>query len=288
MIRGGLPCLLLLAACGVEPAAGSAARAQPIVGGVDDADDPAVVSVTVGGFPACTGTLVSSTAVLTAGHCANVLGAQATTEVRFGSVAASSTRRVVVAEQRTHPQYIAEGKPYDFAMLRLTRPVTDVTPVPLGTQALSDADVGAPIRHVGFGVSDEAAGSGRGTKRQVTFPITRVEPLVVWSVGQGAQTCSGDSGGPGLLARGGEEQVVAVVSDGPDCSDAGWDGRVDAVADWICATAVEWAPDAGLAPARPKTGCASGPGSPELLGVLSALGLARRRGRKVRQPAAGC
>jgi len=266
-----LAVVLLLAACGEAPVW---SRTDAIVGGVDDADDPAVVSVTVAGFPACSGTLVSPTAVLTAGHCANLLGSLASTEVRFGRDAVKSTKRVVVGEQRTHPGYTAEGAPWDFAMLQLTKPVTDVAPLPLGTQALTDGDVGAPIRHVGYGISDERARTGGGFKRQVTFPITRVEPLVVWSVGPGEQTCDGDSGGPGLLSRSGQEQLIAVVSNGPDCADAGWDGRVDVVADWVNSTASEWARDAGPASHPPKTGCSTGlPGfeAMSLLVVIAAL-----------------
>ena len=87
--------------------------------------------------------------------------------------------------------------------------------------------MGAPIRHVGFGINEEAAGTGLGTKRQATYPITEVDPLIVSSNGPGQQTCIGDSGGPGFLTRSGVEQVAAVVSDGPNCHDAGWDGRVD-------------------------------------------------------------
>lgn len=268
---------MALAACGA-PAQPTSRALQPIVGGADDPGDPEVVALLVDGWPACSGTLVSPTAVLTAGHCANLIGTSDKYAVAFGSDASQPTRRVQVVEQVTHPQYTAMGAPYDFAMLRLAQPVTDVAPAVLGTAPLSQADVGAPIRHVGFGVSDEAAGTGRGIKRTVTYAITEVDPDVVWSGGSG-QTCEGDSGGPGFLGRDGGEQLVGVVSDGPNCHDAGWDGRADLVADWVGQTAAAWAPpDAGAPDAGPPReaspnkggGCASADGA-ALLALLAAL-----------------
>lgn len=257
-----------------------------IVGGTDDPGDPAVVAFLQGGYPACSGALVSPNAVLTAGHCANGIGPSGSYEVAFGQDANRATRRVTVAEQALHPRYTAMGAPYDFALLRLAEPVTGIDPIPLGTAPLTAADVGAPIRHVGFGVSDEAAGTGRGTKRTATFPITQVDPLIVWSVGPGAQTCLGDSGGPGLRSRGGGEELVGVVSDGPNCHDAGWDGRVDIAVDWIDATLAAWTPDAGpaaspmppTAPLSRSGGCSSGEG----LGMLGLGVLLTRRTRRSR------
>src|SRR5205809_262849 len=77
---------------------------------------------------------------------------------------------------------------------------------------LDGSVVGRDIRHVGFGVADEATGDGRGSKRTATYPVTKLDPEIVWSGGPGKQTCSGDSGGPGLL----DGELAAVVSDGPD------------------------------------------------------------------------
>jgi V8-like Glu-specific endopeptidase len=238
-----------------------------IIGGSPDAADPAVVSFTVGGYPACSGTLISENVVLSAGHCANALGAGVTYEVHFGPDARKPEKRVNVDAQRAHPNFTAEGAPFDLALFHLREPVGDVTPLELDTASPTDADLGAPLRHVGYGVEAESGGE-TGTRRDATWPLDRLDADFLYSGGAGAQTCLGDSGGPALLTRGGVERVVAVVSDGPDCHSTGWDQRVDRGADWIASTLQEWA----IAP--PKQGCSAAPGIPMM---LLALGLFRRR-----------
>jgi hypothetical protein len=261
-----------LSGCGAGP---GTAR-DPLIGGAADDGDPAVVSFAVGGYPACSGSLVGKNTVLTAGHCARLLGDGIFYDVRFGADARKPTRTVKVTEQLAHPQYSAEGAPYDFALLRLHDAVTDVTPLPLGTAPLSDADVGADLRHVGFGVDDEAAASGGGFKRTATWPLARVDDDFLYSGGAAGQTCTGDSGGPALLLRDGVEQLVGVVSDGPDCHSAGWDGRVDRVAPWVRDTAQGWA--------GTHQACSAAPGPAWLWFAAVALSR-RRRARAHRFPA---
>ncbi|MBS2029408.1 MAG: trypsin-like serine protease [Deltaproteobacteria bacterium] len=216
------------------------------MGGSDDPGDPAVVAFEVAGLVYCSGALVGPRTVLTAGHCANLIGTSDKYAVDFGPDATAPTRKVTVLQQVTHPSYTAEGAPYDFALLQLAEPVTGVDPLPIATAPMTQADVGTLIRHVGYGISDENAGTGEGTKRTATYPITEVDPLIIWSVGPGEQTCTGDSGGPGFTTLDdGGEVLAAVVSDGPNCHDAGWDGRVDVVADWIVSTRAVFEPDAG-------------------------------------------
>lgn len=242
-----------------------------------------MVAFLADGLQFCSGTLITPGVVLTAGHCANGLGPVPYT-VAFGSDSASPTLSVPVAQQVLHPMFTTEGAPYDIALLLLAEPVEGVAPVRLCTTPLTSASVGQPIRHVGFGVSNPAAGDGSGTKRTVTYPITEVDPFVVWSGALGEQTCNGDSGGPGLITLGGIEQLEGVVSDGPDCYDAGWDMRVDVVASWITSTAATWMPDAGAHPADGgptaedrSGGCSTAGGGWLGLMALGLLGLGRRR-----------
>lgn len=283
-LRLGL--LLLLAGCGPDAARTIPRAQQPIVGGTDDPGDPEVVALLVDKAQWCTGTLVSPTTVLTAGHCANPIGPSNAYAVGFGEDASHPTRVVKALEEVPHPQYTAEGAPYDFALVHLAEPVVDVPVAQVRRAPLSQTDVGAQIRHVGYGISDELDRTGRGTRRTSTYPVLEVDPLIVWSGSATSQTCDGDSGGPGFMRVDGGEELAGVVSDGPNCHDAGWDGRVDVVADWVMQTAAAWdsdagwpdagAPDAGTQerPIPKHEGCASVDGL-SLFGLLASLLLLR-------------
>ncbi|MFL5322046.1 MAG: S1 family peptidase [Myxococcaceae bacterium] len=238
MPRAILPLVLLLST-----------SASAVVGGAPDPDDGAIVAITLGDFTLCSGVLVAKNAVLTAGHCLAPLGSA---EVRLGEDVTHPTARIQIAEQLTHPNYSAEGAPYDFALLRLEKNVEDVAVVPLSDEAPT---LGEQVVHIGYGVSDEAAGSGRGTRRKVSYPVTKVEAEIFYSGAAGEQTCDGDSGGAAL---GPDGKVIGIVSDGPNCHEDGWDGRVDLVAPWIRDQLQAWAPPEQTTPApQHKGGCGS-------------------------------
>lgn len=221
--------------------------AGAVIGGEADAGDPAVVSLVRDGQSRCSGTLVAPDRVLTAGHCVSPLGGP--THVVVGPDVDHPQQTVRIARWEQHPRYTRMGAPYDFALLTLERAVAGVEPVPLARAPVDVDDLGSDVRHVGFGLADEA-GHGAGVKRAVTYPVTRVEPLVFWSGAPGQQTCDGDSGGPALMAREpGREELVGVVSDGQDCHTDGWDGQVSEVADWVD-LAVAQPPPAGCATTR--------------------------------------
>lgn len=214
------------------------ASEQAIVGGVDDDADPAVVAVRYWFVDACTGTLIAPHTVLTAAHCTKNIAEDfwldKTLEVDFGPKSGGS-RKIDVASHAEHPKFTKAGVGYDIAILTLADAVDDVTPVPIAMAPAPDL-TGVTVRHVGYGENDEDNESGQGRKRQASYPVTRVEPLLYWSGGPSAQTCEGDSGGPMLWRDpGGTERIVAVVSDGPNCHDEGADARIDVdeIRDWI-------------------------------------------------------
>ena len=283
----------LVLACSA-PAEHVGEATSAIVGGEDDTGDPAVVAVVSEALnlTLCTGALIGPRTVLTAGHCnfSNV-------SVRFGSDAQAPTRKIAVTTTLVHPSYTMEGAPYDFALLELDTPVTDVAPLALRTTPLAQSDVGSTvIRHVGFGVSDEATKSGAGHKRTVSYPITRVTDVLVYSGAPGKQTCDNDSGAPGLVRDAdGVERIAGVVSDGPSCHEDGWDGRADlaALQSFVSDTRASWdtaAPNADGGASGGSSGsgggCAAGhargPASDAwpLLGAIGAACLVRRRRRR--------
>jgi Trypsin len=211
-----------------------------IRGGTTDQSDPAVGALSILGLDSyCTASLIAPHTVLTAGHC-NFAGM----EVDFGTDASSPTQSIDVAAVKVHPMYTAEGKPYDFALMKLASDPVGLTPIVLNGTPITTANVGQMVRHVGYGVTDDTTGDGGGTKRTVSYPLNTVDPVLIYSGAQGEQTCDGDSGGPGFMVVGDQtaERLVGVVSDGPNCdlSQDGWDDRVDAVEDWIVATVSAW------------------------------------------------
>ncbi len=73
---------------------------EPIIGGLADSGDPAVVALTIGRSPTCTGTLISSRVVMTAGHC---VYSRVPDGVFFGQATSGDGRTIPVATGYTIP-----------------------------------------------------------------------------------------------------------------------------------------------------------------------------------------
>jgi V8-like Glu-specific endopeptidase len=220
------------------------AKEEAIIGGTLAQGDPATVAMAVrygsGYESVCTGTLIAPKTVLTAAHCIYAYGQSAPYYVTFGTYASSPTKAVRVISQVRHPSYNRSA--YDFGILRLETPVTDVTPIPMNETPMNSSHVGRPIRHVGFGLT-QGGGSDSGTKREVTYNLRQVQAYTIESGAQGKQTCQGDSGGPGFMVMPGgtQEVLVGVVSYGDEnCMYQGYDGRVDVVVPWVRTTIAAW------------------------------------------------
>jgi hypothetical protein len=129
-----------------------------------------------------------------------------------------------------HPNY-AGGNQSDIAVVRLSRDVVNVNPVPL---VATGPNLGEQVTVVGYGVTGDA-GSVFGTKRQATSTVKRVAQTVFSFGGSGeGGVCEGDSGGPTFVNRGGQEQLIGVHSTSTmGCQGEAFDIRVDAYASWI-------------------------------------------------------
>lgn len=210
--------------------------------------------------PFCSGTLIRSDVVLTAAHCLDTArGGRTFSTMAPGSLAIYVGDRPAtdllshvygVVETVIHPSYDRRALRNDIALVRLARPITEaVTPVPELPASLgfSSADIGSLVDFAGFGDTEDG---GFGEKLHVILPLGglgctvagcpdggQAATQVSYAQGVGGP-CSGDSGGPLFLHRGGQSYVGGITSYGDAyCLYYGVSTRVDAYTAWIGAFA---------------------------------------------------
>lgn len=204
----------------------------------------------------CGATLVSSSHVMTAAHCARPMK-DGTFEIRRLRVVVGRTvlnsrqgfvRRIGGrAAIRIHPKYTGRRSVYDVAVIRLDKPVRRIKPVVLdrfGSDALERPGRRATV--AGWGLRREPGFLGGGSPEdrmrharppiiadrkcassyaKLNNPLLRVYPrLMVCAGRKNVDTCQGDSGGPLLASTRRGFRQIGVTSFGNGCGRAGYPG----------------------------------------------------------------
>jgi hypothetical protein len=217
-------------------------------------------------FPACSGTLISPTVFLTAGHCTEFLIEEGLpTYVSFDTTYVPGESELVSGTPYLHPDYcVGCGPPgvewlpgYDVGVVVLDEPVEMETYGSLPRENRVDAlRKRASLTVVGYGANGFTAGGGApqpiylDIRQRATVEYLGTKGLANrvgkdvfikttgHGMGRGGEgTCYGDSGGPVFLPN--QRTVVAVTSFGPTssfpCSGPAYAQRVDlpVVRDWV-------------------------------------------------------
>jgi trypsin len=218
----------------------AASPSSAVVGGSNAGPNeyPAVAEITFGAF-LCTGTLISPTVVLSAGHCGSVTGAAVASpaswppqliDVRIGSNKPGQGEDVPVSQVTVNPNYLLTSG-YDISLLRLSRASTKAPVKVAGSTEGASWTPSTLETIVGWGATEEG-GDLPDTLQKAQVPITTdsvcgnaysdfdAATMVCAGFPQGGvDTCQGDSGGPmfGTNATG-ALRVVGATSFGEGCA----------------------------------------------------------------------
>jgi hypothetical protein len=187
---------------------------------------------------ACTGTLISPSVFLTAGHCVALLqGMFHVTQVwvTFDPVFSSTSTNLYPGTMHLNPLYPGRGAsdPEDLGIIVLDSPVVGITPAALPSLGLLDGmQKNGILRNslftiVGYGATDTLFGGGapdanegEGTRRYATEGflalnqnLIKLNQNTVFGYGGSSH---GDSGGPNFLnsSNGAPSQLVAITIGG--------------------------------------------------------------------------
>ncbi len=207
----------------------------------------------------CGATLIAPSYVLTAAHCAEIIGggdgAQPIpvqkVKVVVGTTTLNSTQGQArkVAGIRVHPKYTGRNYNYDAAVIRLDTPVSGIKPILLdnaGSNALERP--GRLVTVAGWGDTKAQPATG-GTAPRLTAgmrearlpivsdakcktayastgnPALRMTPsLMVCAGRKGVDTCQGDSGGPMFTPTRAGIRQIGITSYGVGCATAKYPG----------------------------------------------------------------
>lgn len=199
-----------------------------IIAGTRDQGDPAVVAIVRSGRPHCTGTIVAPDVVLTAAHCVSSWSLSELEVVFSSNVLELDANAISIRPREAWVPVEYPNMAYDVALITLAE-ATTVAPLPFLRAPLDPAATGHSLRVVGYGKTNPA--DSGGVKYEGFARILEVSDAYIVHE---ANTCPGDSGGPGFLTFDEGELLVGVHSRG-SCGqgEASTKVRVDRHLDFI-------------------------------------------------------
>jgi hypothetical protein len=214
---------LLFYGCGFGDGSFSSVQ-SPVVGGTPADDDPGTVLVVIPGGRGCTGTAISERVVLTAKHC--TAGTSASEwRVLVGPAplqVATRDAEYLVSELRATPGGTEVGE--DLAIMLLAEDF-EFDFYRWAFEGHSSVQVGAPVRHVGFGNTVAGDSSSAGSRNTRSGSLTAV---FSGSLNAEVGACPGDSGGPLFNAN----DVLLGVAHDILTSDCSGDARFTRLEPW--------------------------------------------------------
>ena len=213
MRRPALAFALLLSACACADALVGGAKVVRHTG----AGRHVVMIVSTRGN-VCTGTALARDLVLTAGHCVAPLATYRvlTPDIQPPGIA---IRSIAVHPRYSAKDYASGRVTADVALIKLEAPLpAEIVPASLAPNAA--VKPGDRFVIAGFGVTAAGSDSGVGVPRAATLIATgrpgnlqiRLVDPATRGERAGLGACTGDSGGPAFVERGGNRAVIGVVS----------------------------------------------------------------------------